>query len=58
MTKNSKVIYYDCANYFFEIDNQDNLRKYGASKEHRSNLFGVWNYLWMVMVFLFRLICL
>lgn len=35
--RNSKVIYYDCTNYFFEIDNEDNLRKYGISKEHRPN---------------------
>jgi len=35
--RNSKVIYYDCTNYFFEIDNQDELRKYGISKEHRPN---------------------
>lgn len=35
MTRNSRVIYYDCTNYFFEIDNQDDLRKYGISKEHR-----------------------
>lgn len=35
MKRNSKVIYYDCTNYFFEIDNQDDLRKYGISKEHR-----------------------
>ena len=33
--RNSNVIYYDCTNYFFEIDNEDNLRKYGISKEHR-----------------------
>ena len=35
MKRNSKVIYYDCTNYFFEIDTQDDLRKYGISKEHR-----------------------
>ena len=35
--RNSKVIYYDCTNYFFEIDNEDDLRKYGISKEHRPN---------------------
>lgn len=35
--RNSKVIYYDCTNYFFEIDNEDGLRKYGISKEHRPN---------------------
>lgn len=35
--RNSKVIYYDCTNFFFEIDEEDNLRKYGVSKEHRPN---------------------
>ena len=35
--RNSKVIYYDCTNYFFEINIDDNLRKYGVSKEHRPN---------------------
>ena len=37
INRNSKVIYYDCTNYFFEIDDEDDLRKYGASKEHRPN---------------------
>ena len=35
--RNSKVIYYDCTNYFFEIDEEDDLRKYGVSKEHKPN---------------------
>lgn len=35
--RNSEVIYYDCTNYFFEIDEEDDLRKYGISKEHRPN---------------------
>ena len=35
--RNSNVIYYDCTNYFFEIDDDDDLRKYGVSKEHRPN---------------------
>lgn len=37
INRNSKVIYYDCTNYFFEIDEDDDLRKYGVSKEHRPN---------------------
>lgn len=37
LKRNSKVIYYDCTNYFFEIDSQDDLRRYGISKEHRPN---------------------
>lgn len=37
INRNSRVIYYDCTNYFFEIDNEDDLRKYGISKEHRPN---------------------
>ena len=35
--RNSNVIYYDCTNYFFEIDNEDDIRKYGISKEHKPN---------------------
>lgn len=35
--RNSKVIYYDCTNYFFEIDEEDDLRRYGISKEHKPN---------------------
>ena len=37
INRNSRVIYYDCTNYFFEINNEDNLRKYGISKEHKPN---------------------
>ena len=37
LKRNSKVIYYDCTNYFFEIDEEDDLRRYGVSKEHRPN---------------------
>lgn len=35
--RNTKVLYYDCTNYFFEIEEADDLRKYGKSKEHRPN---------------------
>lgn len=35
--RDSSIIYYDCTNYFFAIDNEDDLRKYGISKEHRPN---------------------
>lgn len=35
--RDSSIIYYDCTNYFFDIDNEDDLRKYGISKEHRPN---------------------
>lgn len=35
--RNSNVIYYDCTNFFFEIDEEDDIRKYGVSKEHRPN---------------------
>lgn len=37
LKRNSKVIYYDCTNYFFEINTEDGLRRYGVSKEHRPN---------------------
>lgn len=31
------VIFYDCTNFFYEIEQEDNFRKYGVSKEHRPN---------------------
>ena len=35
--RNSKILYYDCTNYYFEIEEDDELRRYGKSKEHRPN---------------------
>jgi transposase len=35
--RDSKILYYDCTNYFFEIDEESGLKQYGASKEHRPN---------------------
>ena len=35
--RNDKVLFYDCTNYYFEIEDDDDLRKYGKSKEHRPN---------------------
>ena len=33
--RNAGILYYDCTNYFFEIEQEDDFRKYGISKEHR-----------------------
>ena len=35
--RNDKILYYDCTNYFFEIEQEDRLKQYGPSKEHRPN---------------------
>ena len=35
--RNSKILYYDCTNYYFEIEAEDGIKKYGKSKEHRPN---------------------
>lgn len=35
--RNNRVLYYDCTNFFFEIEQDDDFRKYGVSKEHRPN---------------------
>ena len=35
--RNDKVLYYDCTNYFFEIEEESGIRQYGPSKEHRPN---------------------
>lgn len=36
-TRNDKVLYYDCSNYYFKIEQEDGNKKYGKSKEHRPN---------------------
>lgn len=36
-TRNDKVLYYDCSNYYFEIEQEEGSKKYGKSKEHRPN---------------------
>ena len=35
--RNSRILYYDCTNYYFEIEAEDGIKKYGKSKEHRPN---------------------
>ena len=35
--RHKKVLYYDCTNYYFEIEEADDFRKYGQSKENRPN---------------------
>ena len=35
--RNTHVLYYDCTNFFFEIEQEEGLRQYGISKEHRPN---------------------
>ncbi len=35
--RNTGILYYDCTNYFFEIEEENGLRQYGPSKEHRPN---------------------
>jgi len=35
--RKSGVLYYDCTNYFFEIEQEEGLKQYGYSKEHKPN---------------------
>ena len=37
LKRNNGVLYYDCTNYYFEIEQEDGNKKYGKSKEHRPN---------------------
>lgn len=36
-SRNSKILYYDCSNYYFEIEEEDGNKFYGKSKENRPN---------------------
>lgn len=35
--RNDKILYYDCTNYYFEIEQEDGDKQYGPSKENRPN---------------------
>ena len=35
--RNTGVLYYDCTNYYFEMEQEDGDKQYGPSKEHRPN---------------------
>lgn len=35
--RNDHILYYDCTNFYFEIEQEDGDKKYGKSKEHRPN---------------------
>ena len=35
--RNDRVLYYDCSNYYFELEQENGCKKYGKSKEHRPN---------------------
>ena len=35
--RNDRIMYYDCTNYYFEIEQEDGIKRYGKSKEHRPN---------------------
>ena len=37
LPRNTGVLFYDCTNFFFEIEQEDGLKQYGFSKEHRPN---------------------
>ena len=35
--RNDRILYYDCTNYFFEIEQEDGLKQYGFGKDHKPN---------------------
>lgn len=37
MKRNNKILYYDCTNYYFEIEEESGLKQYGKSKENKPN---------------------
>lgn len=35
--RHKKILYYDCTNFYFEMEQEEGLKRYGVSKEHRPN---------------------
>lgn len=37
IARSTGILFYDCTNYFFELEQESGLKQYGQSKEHRPN---------------------
>lgn len=37
LKRNDRILYYDCTNYFFEIEQEDGIKQYGFGKDHKPN---------------------
>lgn len=37
VSRNTQILYYDCTNFFFEIEEAEGIKQYGVSKENRPN---------------------
>ena len=37
INRSTGVLFYDCTNYFFELEQESGMKQYGPSKEHRPN---------------------
>lgn len=37
LKRNDRILYYDCTNYFFEIEEEEGLKQYGFGKDHKPN---------------------
>lgn len=35
--RNQQILFYDCTNFYFEIEDEEGIKKYGKSKENRPN---------------------
>lgn len=35
LNRNNRILYYDCTNYYFAIEEDDDFRKYGKGKDHQ-----------------------
>lgn len=50
--RNDKILYYDCSNYYFEIEQEDGSKNMKKAKNTGRTLSFKWGYLWTVMEFL------
>ena len=37
VSRDTRTMYFDCTNYYFDINEEDDLRKYGKGKDHKPN---------------------
>ena len=49
--RRNDILYYDCTNYYFELEEADDLRRYGKSKQHQPSPSSVWGCSWIMTAY-------
>ena len=55
--RNDRILYYDCTNYYFEIEQEDGIKNMEKARNTAQILLFRWDFLWTETVFPLRSLC-